>query len=173
MRTPIGRPDSSEAAPYYFRYIDRVPDGDVVEELERQRDSAARLFSTISEERSLHRYEPGKWSIRQVVNHVSDTERVFLSRAFWFGRGFDSALPSYEQDIAAAAARADEVPWASHVQEFEAVRLSSLTFFRNLPSDAWMLRGIGSGNPFTVRSLAWITAGHAEHHLAILKERYL
>ncbi len=169
----IGRPDSSEAATYYFRYIDRVVDGDIVESLEAQRRSVLQLFSTISEEKSLYRYEPDKWSIRAVVNHVTDTERVFLSRAFWFARGFQSPLPSYEQDVAAAAARADDVSWASHVEEFEAVRLSSIAFFRNLPADAWMRRGIASQNPFTVRALAWITAGHAGHHLAILRERYL
>jgi hypothetical protein len=169
----IGRPDSTEAAPYYFRYIDRVPEGDVLAELESQLASTLAFFSTISEERSLHRYEPGKWSIRGVVNHVNDTERVFLSRAFWFARGFDSPLPSYEQDVAAAASRADEVPWESHTEEFKAVRLATSTFFRNLPADAWMRRGIASGNPFTVRALAWIAAGHLEHHVAILKERYL
>ncbi len=169
----IGRPDSNEAAPYYFRYIDRVADGDVIESLEAQRRSALQLFSTISEEKSLDRYAPGKWSIRALLNHVTDTERVFLYRALWFGRGFESPLPSYEQEIAAAAAHADDVSWASHVEEFEAVRLASIAFFRNLPAEAWLRRGIASDNPVTVRALAWIAAGHAEHHLAILRERYL
>lgn len=166
------RPDKTEAAPYYFRYIDRVPDGDVVAILETQRRAVAELFASISEMRSLHRYEPGKWSIRAVANHVTDTERVFQARGFWFGRGFESPLPSFEQDVSAAAARADEVPWARHVEEFDAVRRSTIAFFENLPADAWMRRGIASDVPFTVRAIAWITAGHAEHHLAILRGKY-
>jgi hypothetical protein len=169
----IEAPNRDEAAPYYFRYIDRVAAGDIVDRLRAQSDEALALFSTISEEKSLHRYEPDKWSIRQVVNHVNDTERLFLSRAFWFARGFDSPLPSYDQDIGSLHARADDVAWASHLEEFRGVRLATVAFFRNLPAEAWKQKGTASGNPFTVRALAWITAGHFEHHVAILRERYL
>jgi hypothetical protein len=167
-----GRPDRSEAAPYYFRYIDRVASDDVVETLETQLDEALRLFSGISEETSLRSYEPGKWTVRQLLNHVNDTERVFLFRALWFARGFESPLPSYEQEAAAAAAKASEVAWAAHVSEFRAVRQATLAFFRNLPEEAWSRRGIASDNPFTVRAVAYIIAGHAAHHRAVLEERY-
>ena len=167
------RPDTTEAAPYYFGYIDRVSDGDVVATLESQRRTASDLFGSISEQQSRHRYEPGKWSIRGVVNHITDTERVFLFRAFWFARGFESPLPSFEQDASAAAARADDVAWARHVEEFESARRSTLAFFRNLPPAAWPRRGIASENAFTVNACAWIIAGHADHHLALLRERYL
>jgi uncharacterized damage-inducible protein DinB len=169
----IGLPERTEAPPYYFKYIDRISGGDVLEELANQRDEALELFSGISEEVSLHRYEPEKWSIRQVLNHVYDTERVFLFRAFWFARGFDSPLPSFDQNVSSAAARADAISWARNVEEFEDVRRTTLDFFRNLPADAWMRTGIASDNPFTVRALAFITAGHASHHVAILRERYL
>jgi len=168
-----GPPEQSEAAPYYFRYIDRIAGGDIIGVLETQLEEMSALLLGISEETSLQRYAPEKWSIRQVVNHVNDTERVFVSRAFWFARGFDSALPSYDQEVSAVAARADEFPWASHVEEFRGVRLATLAFFRNLPAEAWMQRGIASGNPFSVRALAYITAGHASHHTAILRDRYL
>ena len=168
-----GRPEPSEAAPYYFKYIDRVAAGDIVGLLEAQREETLAFLAGISEEKSLHRYGPDKWSIRQVVNHVSDCERLFVSRAFWFARGFDSPLPSYDQEVSVAEAGADEVPWASHVEEFRSVRLASLAFFRNLPDRAWMRRGIASDNPFTVRALAYITAGHADHHATILRDRYL
>jgi hypothetical protein len=104
---------------------------------------------------------------------VNDTERLFLSRAFWFARGFDSPLPSYDQDVGSLHARANDVAWASHLEEFSGVRLATVAFFRNLPAEAWKQKGIASGNPFTVRALAWITAGHFEHHMAILRERYL
>jgi uncharacterized damage-inducible protein DinB len=169
----IGLPERTEAPPYYFKYIDRISGGDVVEELESQLDEAVDLFSGISEEKSLHRYAPEKWSIRQVLNHVYDTERVFLFRAFWFARGFDSPLPSFDQNVSSPAARADDISWARNVGEFEGVRRTTLDFFRNLPADAWMRSGIASDNPFTVRALAFITAGHASHHMAILREMYL
>jgi hypothetical protein len=168
-----GRPERTEAPRYYFRYIDRITNGDVVAELVSQRAEALDLFSRISEEKSLHRYAPEKWSIRGVLNHVYDTERVFLFRAFWFARGFDSPLPSFDQNVSSAMARADDIPWSKNVEEFDDVRRSTLDFFRNLPKDAWMRRGIASDNPFTVRALAYITAGHLSHHVAILKERYL
>jgi hypothetical protein len=108
-----------------------------------------------------------------VLNHINDTERSLLFRAFWFARGFDSALPSFDQNIAVAAADADRYSWNRHVDEFRSIRATTLALFLNLPSDAWMRHGIASGNPFTVRALAYIIAGHAAHHEALLKERYL
>src|SRR5262249_22604937 len=114
-----------------------------------------------------------KWSIRQVQNHVNDCERVFLFRALWFARGFESPLPSYDQNIAALGAQADDFSWASQVEEFRQVRLATLSFFQNLPSQALMRTGVASDNPFTVRALAYIIAGHLAHHRAILEERYL
>jgi hypothetical protein len=167
------RPDRAEAAPYYFRYIDRIANDDVLGVLEAQLPEAILLLKGISEEKSLRAYEPGKWTIRQVVNHVSDCERLFVSRAFWFARGFDSALPSFDQEVSAAGARANEFSWAAHVEEFESVRRGTITFFRNLPPDSWDRRGVASGNPFTVRALAYIAAGHLDHHTAILRDRYL
>ncbi|MGE5275620.1 MAG: DinB family protein [Acidobacteriota bacterium] len=166
-------PEKSEAAPYFFRYIDRVASPDIGHELEKQERETLALLAGISEEKSLYRYAPEKWSIRQVWNHVSDCERLFLSRAFWFARGFDDALPSFEQDDAAVAARADDFSWSSHVEDFRAVRSSTRTFFRNLPAAAWARGGTASGNPFTVRALAFIIVGHAAHHTQVLKERYL
>ena len=168
-----GRPQPNEAAPYYFTYIDKVAGDDVVSQLTTQMGETLWLLAGISDAKSLHRYAPQKWSIRQVLNYINDTERVFVSRALWFGRGFDSALPSFDQEIGAAGARADEVSWAGHVEEFRVIRLATLAFFRNLPSDAWMRSGVASGYPFTVRALAYIAAGHVAHHAAILRERYL
>ncbi len=167
-----GPPELDESAPYYRRYIERVPDGDVVGVLAAQRDETLSMLRGISEERSLHRYAPEKWSIRQVLGHVNDTERVFLFRALWFARGFSEPLPSFDQNDCAGAARADEVSWAGHVEEFRAIREASLAFFRNLPGDGWTRRGVASGNPFSVRALAYIVAGHLAHHVAVLQEKY-
>jgi uncharacterized damage-inducible protein DinB len=168
-----GLPESSEAAPYYFNYINRVPGDDVVGALAIQLEETLAFLSGIDEEKSLYRYAPDKWSLRQVLNHVSDTERVFLFRAFWFARGFDSPLPGFDEKVSAGSARADEISWARHVEEFRTARLATLSFFRNLPAEAWMRSGIASDNPFTVRAVAYIVAGHTAHHVAILQERYL
>jgi hypothetical protein len=168
-----GRPTSTEAAPYYYTYIDRISSDDVVGALKSQLQPALGLFAAITEQQSLHRYAPDKWSIRQLLNHVNDTERVFLFRALWFARGFDTPLPSFDQNIAVPAAVADQFSWASHVADFAAVRAATLSFFCNLPEDAWSRTGIASGNPVSVRALAYIIAGHLAHHIAILEERYL
>jgi hypothetical protein len=131
------------------------------------------LFENITEERSLHRYDAGKWSMREVLSHINDCERLFVFRAFWFARGFDSPLPSFDQNEAIRRAGADGRPWSSHVDEFRAVRAATLSFFRTLPAEAWSRRGIASDNPFSVRALAYIAAGHVFHHVRILRERYL
>ena len=168
-----GRPQPDEAVAYYFRYIDRIRGDDVMQILEPQLDEARGYFSTISEEKSLHRYGPEKWSMRQVVNHVSDCERLFVFRAFWFARGFDTPLPSFDQMTSARGAEADSFPWKSHVEEFGRVRRATVSFFENLPESAWMRSGTASGYGFSVRALAWLAAGHLDHHLAILRERYV
>jgi DinB superfamily len=166
-------PGKDEAAAYYFTYIDRVPEADVGGVMARQLGDASELFSTISEAKSLRRYAAEKWSIRQMLNHISDTERMFAYRALWFGRGFSDPLASYDQNISASGARADEYSWARHVAEFGDVRRSSLALFRNFPAEAWKRSGVASGNLVTVNALAYIITGHFEHHMAILRERYL
>lgn len=168
-----GRPDRTEAAEYYFRYIDRVPAGDICEILRSQQSETLELLSGISDEQSLSRYAPDKWSIRDVVNHMNDTERLFVFRAFWFARGFDSELPSFEQEVAAAAAGADHRSWEGLQNEFGVLRSATLAFFQALPAPAWGRRGTASGNPFTVRALAYLAAGHVTHHTSIIRARYL
>ena len=165
--------DRSEAAEYYFTYINQVPPGDITDILQRQESETGDLLRGIPEERSLHRYEPGKWTVREVVSHINDTERLFVFRALWFARGFDSPLPSFDQDVAIRTAGADSRALSTHIEEFRAVRAATVAFFRHLPAEAWTRRGTASGNPFTVRALAHITAGHVAHHAKILRERYL
>jgi len=167
----IPRPQATEAAPYYFTYINQVSGDDPFATFANQLDEP--LLSTITEEKSLHRYAPDKWSIRQLLNHVTDTERAFAFRTLWFARGFDTPLPSYDQNIAAAGAAADQVSWAAHVEEFRRVRLATISLFRNMPAEGWTRSGIASDNRFTVRALAYIIAGHFAHHVAVVRERYL
>jgi hypothetical protein len=166
-------PSRTEAADYYFTYIDKVEPGDICDTLEAQLAETMALFGKISDDQSLTSYAPGKWTIREVVSHINDTERLFVFRAFWFARGLEAPLPSFEQDIAVAHAGAAGRSWRSHLDEFAAIRAATLAFFRSLPEDAWMRHGVASGYPFTVRALAYITAGHVAHHLKILREQYL
>ncbi len=167
-------PAPNEAPDYYFRYIGQVPTGvDIRRVLETQLDETLELLKRIPEGKSRHRYAPGKWSIREVMGHVNDCERLFMFRAMWFARGFESPLPSFDQDAAMAAARFDEIPLSAHAEEFRALRESTVRFFNGLPEDAWARRGTASDSSFTVRALAYITAGHVTHHAGIVRERYL
>src|SRR5437588_12630894 len=138
----IPRPQTAEAAPYYFTYINRVTGDDPLAALENQLEESQGLFSAISEEKSLYHYAADKWSIRQVLNHVTDTERAFTFRALWFARGFDTPLPSYDQDVAAAGAAADEIAWAAHIEEFGHVRRATIALYRHMALDAGMRSGI-------------------------------
>jgi len=163
----------NEAAPYYSRYIDLVPSDDIVSVLATQLEETLEFLSGISDEQSLKRYAPEKWTIRQLLSHVNDAERVFVFRAFWFARGFQDPLPSYDQESCVEAAQANEVSWTNHIEEFRRIRLGTLSFFKNLPPEAWPRAGIASDNPFTVRALAYIVAGHVTHHTTVIQEKYL
>jgi hypothetical protein len=170
---PVAMSVRDEAAPYYARYIDRVPAGDIVPFLEAQLGETLALYSRISEEKSQHRYAPDKWSIRQLVGHVNDSERIFLHRALWFARGYESPLAGFDEAVAARTGGADAVSWAGHVEEWRAVRQATLVFFRHLPAEAWDRQGVASDNPVSVRALAYIIGGHLAHHRGVLEERYL
>lgn len=169
-RVMLGRPSPDEAAAYYFSYINRVDGDDPLRAMESQLEEAVAVFEGISPEKSLQRYAPDKWSLRQMLGHINDGERLFVSRALWFARGFDTPLPSFDQNIAVAAAASDRIPWSDHIEEFRRVRLA---FFRGLPAEAWGRTGIASDNRFTVRALAFIVGGHVTHHIGVIRERYL
>jgi len=169
----IGRPEPNEAAPHFHHYINLVPGDDPLTVIESQLAGTASLLAGISEEASLHRYQPDKWSIRQLLNHVTDNERAFAFRTLWFARGFTVPLPGYDQNIAAACAGADGIPWSEHLREFEDVRGATISLFRNMPPEGWTRSGVASGNPVTVRAMAYIIPGHLTHHIDILRERYL
>jgi hypothetical protein len=172
MTQSIHQPDRTEAAEYYFTYINQVPSGDITTVLETQSREIVALLESISDGDSLRRYAPDKWSIRQVVSHINDAERVFSFRAFWFARGFDSPLASFDQNSAISTANVNQRSWHSHIAEFSAIRSATHALFTGLPDEAWSRRGVASGNPFSVRALAFVTAGHVAHHMRILRERY-
>jgi len=167
------RPQPNEAASYYSTYIDRVTSDDIVGVLRKQGNETVDFLSGISEEQSLHRYAPDKWSMRELLGHVNDGERIFMYRALWFARGFEDPLPSFDQDIGFKAAESDRVTWQKHVEEFRAIRAATVSFCENLPEAAWSRSGVASDSPVTVRALVYIVAGHEAHHMEILRACYL
>ena len=172
-RTMIGQPAPSEYAPYYATYIDKAQTNDILGHLETQTQELLTHYHSISEDKSLHRYTPEKWSIREALAHINDTERVFAFRAFWFARAGDAPLPSFDQDVFAANSNAHARHWSSLVDEFIAIRAASMTLLKSLPPEAWTRTGTASGNPVTTRAMAYMIAGHAEHHRRIYVEKYL
>lgn len=158
------RPGADEAAPYYFRYIDLVPAGDVVEAMVQQADDLRRCLATLAPDTGARR-SPAPWTTREIVGHLSDAERLFQARAFWFARGFEAPLPSFDQDVAVRAAGAERREWSSLVDELASVRVATIALFAGLPREAWDRRGVASGHVVSVRALAFIVVGHVAHHL--------
>jgi hypothetical protein len=171
LASAFARPGADEYPEYYGRYISKVPDGDVLKMLERQLDDTLTLLRNVPPDREKYRYQPEKWSIREVVGHVLDVERVFGLRALHFARGDATPLPSFEQDDWARISNAGERPLADLAEEFRLVRLGHVLMFRGLDPDAALRRGRTTAE-FTVRSMAWILAGHEIHHQRGLREAY-
>jgi uncharacterized damage-inducible protein DinB len=172
MALATDRPPMAEYPPYFARYIDRVPAGDIVVQL---RDNAATLGATIAtldDARGAQRPEPGKWSIREMLGHLIDVERVFVYRALCIARGDSAPLSSFDQNDYAAAAACDARPLADLRDELRALRESTIRFFASLPAGAWTRIGVVGGNNLSVRAIAHIIVGHTQHHLQVLAERY-
>lgn len=172
MNTAIGRPEPAEYVSYFDRYIRLVSSGDILTQLERQMETTRVFLGTISEEASRFRYAPDKWSIREVVGHVIDTERIMAYRALRFSRADQTPVEGFEQDDYIKNASFDDCPLADLARELESVRKSNLYFFRGLSDAAWMRKGTANKNEVSVRALAYIIAGHELHHLEVLRTRY-
>jgi|SRR5579871_3077148 len=170
MITP---PETTEYQSYYGRYISLVPGKDLVQTLERQLTETLPILRSITEEKSLQRYAPGKWSIKEVLGHLIDAERIFTYRALRFARKDQTPLPGFDQDPYVEAANFDARPWTDLVDEFEHVRRSTILFFRSLRPEDLLRLGTASQNAITVRALGYIIAGHELHHMEILRDRYL
>jgi hypothetical protein len=168
-----GRPQAGEFATYYGRYVDLTTEDDVVAALDAQSHETATLLGGISEQQAAHRYEPDKWSIKQIVGHMTDGERIFGYRALCIARGDTTPLPGFEQDPYVANAASDDRPIADLVEELAAVRRANVMMLRALPAEAWDRVGTASDSPISVRALAFTILGHERHHLRILRERYL
>ena len=168
----LARPEAAEYAPFYAGYVARVSEDDVLKALSKQQDEVRALAGSLSAAKESFRYADGKWSVRQVLGHLVDGERVFGYRAFCFSRGEQAALPGFDENEYVAAAGADRFPAAELAEEFASVRASNLLFLRRLSAAEAARVGTASGKPISVRALAYIMAGHPRHHLAVLRERY-
>ena len=166
------RPGASEYAPYYEKYVSMI-EGDVLETLERQGAETAALLGGVSEDAAASRYEPGKWSVKELVGHMIDGERIFAYRALRFARGDRTPLEGFDQDPYVAAANSDARTLRSLAEEFGHVRAATLALLRSLDPEAWARRGTASDAEVSVRALAYIIAGHEAHHVRVLRERYL
>ena len=171
-RQAHARPNANEYAPYYHTYVSLVTTDDVLGALESQRLQTSQLLAARSEREGNFRYAAGKWSVKEVVGHVNDAERIFAYRALRIARGDATPLASFEQDDYVRAANSGERTLTDLAEEFLAVRAATLALFRSLKDEAWSRRGVASDKEVTVRALAYIIAGHELHHRNILGERY-
>lgn len=169
----IGKPDVIEYLPYYEKYVSLVPEGDIPRVLSGQIDDTLSLLRSIPEAQGGFRYAAGKWSIKEVLGHMIDSERVFAYRALRFARNDRTPLPGYEQDDYIRNASFDDYPLGELAEEFESVRRASIFLFKHLKADAWMRKGLANDSETSVRALAYIIAGHELHHRGILQDKYL
>jgi hypothetical protein len=169
----LERPPATEYAPYQAGYVASVPDGDIFEILSRQGAEFPALLHSLGEARGSHRYAPGKWTVKEMIGHVNDTERVFSYRALRFARGDETPLPSFEQDQYVPMGNFNARTLASLADEFANLRRATLDLYYHLDTDALARRGTASGFVVSVRAMAYVIAGHVAHHERILREKYL
>jgi hypothetical protein len=166
------RPQSNEYADFYADYISKVPGNDALTFLQQQLDSVASWIGSIDETGGDYRYEPGKWTVKEVLGHIIDGERVFAYRALVFSRGDRTALPGFDQEPWAQHANYGNLTMRDIAAEFDAVRRATILLFRHLDPEAWSRQGTANSKEITVRAIAFIIAGHTQHHLDILRTRY-
>ncbi len=169
---PIGRPGPDEFAPFYAGYVERVTEGDPVAAMAAAREETSALLGGLPERGALHRYAPGKWSVKEVVGHLCDVERIMAYRALRIARADETPLPGFDEQVYVPAGRFDARPLPELLHELQSVREASLALFRSFDADAWRRRGTTNGKPVTVRALGYIIPGHERHHGQILRERY-
>lgn len=167
------RPQATDFSPYFKRYIDLVPDGDLVQLLIQAKADTTALLQTLPPDKWDFRYAEDKWSIREMLLHVIDTERIFTYRALRIARNDKTPLPGFEQDDYVPFSNATNRSWSSLISEYIAVREATIELFKNFTPEMWQHTGIASNNNVTTLALGYITAGHERHHLNVLKDKYL
>jgi DinB family protein len=166
------RPTQAEYAAFFAGYVSLVVESDVLKVLEAQPGELRQLASAVPEDRETYRYEPRKWSLREVVGHLTDGERVFGYRAFCISRGDQASLPGFDENDYVARSGYDRQRLADLVNEFATVRDANLRFLRRLDDESWRHLGVANKNPISVRAIAFIMAGHVRHHVGIVRSRY-
>jgi hypothetical protein len=169
----MNRPVETEYATYYQSYVNQVTENDIIAVLRSELDDLDVLLDRVPAEKETYAYEPGKWTIRQVVGHLIDGERVFGYRAFCIARGEKQNLPGFEQDDYLQTAPYNNIDLEDLLSEMRLVRQSNIAMFRTLDEEAWSRIGIANNNEVSVRAIAFIMAGHVRHHMNVLRERYL
>ncbi|MCB0568687.1 MAG: DinB family protein [Phaeodactylibacter sp.] len=162
-----------EYNPFYDTYVSKVGEGNILDILEQGKHRTLNLLRTIPEQAANHRYAPGKWSIKELVLHLIDSERIFAYRALRISRNDDSPLPGFSQDDYVPYSGAEARTLASLREEYEVVRDATIHLFRHFNDEMWQRVGTASNSPVSTLALAYIIAGHEAHHIGILKERYL
>jgi len=167
------RPSTDEYDDYYDRYIRLVPDdGELGQAMEAQLESFASFLKTVPQEKREHAYAPGKWTVKEVLGHLIDTERVFMHRALSIARADPNELPSFDQDAWCPEGRFTERPWSDHVEEWTNVRRASISMWKGIPEGLESRTGRASGKPCTARALAYIPTGHVTYHRRLLETDY-
>lgn len=167
------RPPAAEFPPAYAGYVASAPEGSVLASLEAEGRATLSVLRGVDEERSLFRYAPGKWSIREITGHLADAERVFAYRAMTFARADAGPVPGFDENAWVPAAEADAQPFPALVELYATTRAATLALFRTLPEAAWTRSGTANGKTVSVRALAWVIVGHDVHHRKVLLDRYL
>jgi hypothetical protein len=167
------RPLPTEYPPYYSGYIARVPAGDILQRLRSQLHDALALLTAMPDAKAAYRYAPGKWSVKEVVGHVIDTERIFAYRALAIARGETGPLPGFDENAYVAGAGFDGRSLRSLAEEWSHLRAANVTLFESVAPQAWDHRGTANNRAITARAIPYIIAGHERHHVAVLRERYL
>jgi uncharacterized damage-inducible protein DinB len=166
------RPQKGDYALYYDKYVALVPSGEFLEILREQHRAMIRLLSSLTDQQAEFRYAPGKWSIKEVLGHVIDAERIFAYRLLRIARGDQTPLASFEQDGYIQAGNFSARTLTDLLEEFSSVREATITLVRSLDDEAWLRRGIASQKEISVLALAFVIAGHERHHRIVLEERY-
>jgi len=166
------RPLENEYAPAFQGYVSHVNEDDIMPAMRSQIEALDVLLDRVPPERETYRYDEGKWSIRELVGHLIDGERVFGYRALCIARGETQNLPGFDQNAYMPNAPYEHVELEDLLSEFRLVRLSNIAMLRSLEEAAWMRTGTANGNPISVRALAYIMVGHVRHHMGVLRERY-
>ncbi len=169
----INRPEKDEFAPYYLTYVNSVPEGDIISILSQQMEDTMLLLNDVSEEQGQFHYAPGKWSLKEVIGHITDTERIMAYRLLCIARGETLSLPGFDENKYVAHASFNQQPIEQLLANLSVVRQSTILLLKSLAAESYTRKGLANNVEMTVRALAYIIAGHALHHCQIINERYI